>query len=95
VVESGAGRLSRIDPATGKVSTMADGLAFEPPMPGAPPTTIFNGVAVGPSGAIYVTGAEERALYRIDRPAALPRTGGPGRTCSGWLLPDCWCLRWG
>jgi sugar lactone lactonase YvrE len=80
VVESGAGRLSRVDPATGRVSTVADGLAFEPPMPGAPPTTTFNGVAVGPSGAIYVTGAGEGVLYRIDRPAgrpvALPRTGG-------------------
>jgi len=80
VVESGAGRLSRIDSATGKASVVADGLAFEPPMPGAPPPTIFNGVAVGPSGAIYVSGAGESVLYRIDRPAgqpaALPRTGG-------------------
>jgi sugar lactone lactonase YvrE len=68
VVESGAGRLSRIDPATGKVSIVADGLSFETPLPGAPPTTSFNGVAVGSSGAIYVW-----TLYRRPNVAWLMR----------------------
>jgi hypothetical protein len=39
VVESGAGRLSRIDLATGRINTVADGLALgAPSIPGAPPT---------------------------------------------------------
>jgi hypothetical protein len=29
------------------------------------PTLFFNGVAVGPSGAIYVTGDKDNVLYRI------------------------------
>jgi hypothetical protein len=32
---------------------------------GYPPTWIFNGVAVGPSGAIYITGDVTNVLYRI------------------------------
>ena len=33
---------------------------------GYPPSWIFNGVAVGPSGAIYVTGDISNVLYRIE-----------------------------
>jgi sugar lactone lactonase YvrE len=68
VVEGGAGRLSRIDLATGRVSTVADGLALgAPSIPGlAPPTWIFNGVAVGQSGAVYVSGDKANVLYRFD-----------------------------
>jgi len=66
VVESGAGRLSRIDLATGQVSTVADGLALGVEgTPGYPPTWTFSGVAVGPSGAIYVTGDVANVLYRF------------------------------
>jgi len=69
VVEAGVGRLSRVDAATGEVSTVADELALGAPgIPGMPPTWIFNGVAIGPSGAIYVTGDVENVIYRI-RPA--------------------------
>ena len=66
VVETGAGRLSRIDPTTGGVSVVTDGL--EPGIQGpeyAPPTLFFDGVAVGPSGAIYVTDNVNNALLRI------------------------------
>ena len=65
VVETGAGRLSRIDPATGEVSTVAEGLALgaEGIPEAAPPTWFFNGVAVGPSGVIYVTGDIANVLY--------------------------------
>ncbi len=66
VVESGAGRLSRIDPATGDVSVVASNLALGiPPSPGWPPTWFFNGVAVGDGGDIYVTGDVENVVYRI------------------------------
>ena len=65
VVESGAGRLTRIDPATGATSTVAEGLAIG--LAGSPPTYVMNGVAVGPSGDIYVTGDVNNVLYRIRR----------------------------
>jgi streptogramin lyase len=66
VVESGAGRLSRIDPSTGEVTSVAEGLALGAPgPPGYPPTWTFNGVAVGPSGNIYVTSDVSNALYRF------------------------------
>jgi sugar lactone lactonase YvrE len=66
VVEAGAGRLSRVDVATGEVSTVADGLALGAPgVPGMPPTWIFNGVAIAESGTIYVTGDVENVVYRI------------------------------
>ena len=69
VVEAAAGRLSRVDVATGEVSAVADSLALGAPgIPGMPPTWIFNGVAIGPSGTIYVTGDIENIIYRI-RPA--------------------------
>lgn len=66
VVEAGAQRLSRIDLTTGEVSIMVDGLELgvESP-PGVPPTWGFNGVAVGSSGAIYITGDVTNVLYRI------------------------------
>ena len=66
VVEAGAGRLTRIDPATGVKSTVATGLALGTAAPpGAPPTWMFNGVAVGPKGDIYVTGDTAAVIYRF------------------------------
>jgi sugar lactone lactonase YvrE len=66
VVETGAGRLSRIDTETGEVSLVADDLALGyPAAPGFPPTYVFNGVDVGPSGNIYVTGDIDNVLYCI------------------------------
>jgi len=67
VVEAGAGRLSFINTATGEVSAVAEGLELgaEGP-PGVPGTWGFNGVAVGPSGAVYVTGDTGNLLYRIE-----------------------------
>ena len=66
VVESGAGCLSRIDPATGVVTMIAEGLELGAPgVPGYPPTWMFNGVTVGSSGHIYVTGDKANLLYRF------------------------------
>jgi sugar lactone lactonase YvrE len=65
VVESGAGRLTRILPS-GAMVTVAEGLALGAPAhPSAPPAWMFNGVAIGPSGAIYVTGDAADVIYRI------------------------------
>jgi sugar lactone lactonase YvrE len=70
VVESGAGRLSRIDLATGQVSTVATDLELGAVgTPSMPPTWVFNGVAVGERGDIYVTGDIGNVIYRItERP---------------------------
>jgi sugar lactone lactonase YvrE len=66
VVESRAGRLARIDRKTGEVTTMAEGLELGASgAPNWPPTWAFNGVAVGTSGAIYVTGDKANVLYRL------------------------------
>ncbi|MFC1714280.1 ester cyclase [Candidatus Poribacteria bacterium] len=56
VVETKAGRLSRVDLMNGKASAVAEGLALDfPGVEGYPPTWGFNGVAVGQSGDIYIT----------------------------------------
>lgn len=66
VVETGIGSLSKIYLQTGEVSVIAKGLEIgAPAIPGLPPTFIFNGVAVGPSGTIYVTGDKTNVFYRI------------------------------
>jgi sugar lactone lactonase YvrE len=63
VVESEIGRLSRVDPATGEVTTVVDGLPRC--LQSDHPTWIFNGVAVGPSGTIFVTSDSENTLFTI------------------------------
>ena len=63
VVESDAGRLSRIDAVTGEVTTVVSGIT--PCLQSNHPTWIFNGVAVAPSGAIYVTCDAGNSLYRV------------------------------
>jgi streptogramin lyase len=60
VVEATAGQLARIDPVTGNVTTLAEGLRLSYTF------GFVNGVAVGPSDAIYVTGRKADVLYRIE-----------------------------
>jgi len=56
VAETGAGRLSHIDLATGEVFALVEGLALGlPGSPAFPPSHICTGVAVGSSGTIYIT----------------------------------------
>lgn len=101
VVEAGAGCLSRIDPATGEVSTIAEGLQLGAEgTPGFPGIWGFNGVAVGPSGTIYVTGDTGSVLYRIEAleeapvitpPRSLPATGSGGALADeGSGVPSWW-----
>jgi sugar lactone lactonase YvrE len=74
VVESGSGRLSRIDLTTGQVGPIATGLAVQSSgPPRVPGTWVFNGVAVGQSGVIYVTGDLDNVLYRFEPHVADPR----------------------
>ena len=66
VVEAGAHRLSRVVPGSGAVIPLVEGLALG--VPGAPgflPSLYFSGVAVGPSGAIYVTGDAGHVVYKL------------------------------
>ncbi len=74
VAEAGLpGRLSRVDPQIGASSVLVEGL----------PVGLFSGVALGSSGAVYVTGSSPPALYRFDLetfyvPAAAHKTGVAG-----------------
>jgi sugar lactone lactonase YvrE len=66
VVESLAQRLSLVDLGEGAVvKTLVDDLAVgQAAPPGLAPHWIFDGVAVGPSGAIYLSAS---GLYRYER----------------------------
>ncbi len=66
VVETGASRLSKIDLATGEVTTIVEGLELsDPGLEGLPPTWGFDGVAVGSTGAIYISGGGANVVYRV------------------------------
>ena len=63
IVEAGAGRLARIDLTTGEISTVAE-LKFRVSTTKTIPP-VSDGVAVGPSGAIYITSYVENQLFVI------------------------------
>lgn len=66
VVQAGAGRLSRIDPATGKVTTVADGLQLGlQGSAGGPPTWALSSVAVARNGTLFVSGDVADVIYRL------------------------------
>ena len=66
VVEAGAGRVLSIDPETGAMLQVAEGLETNVPATGAfPRTMIFNGIAVSGDTA-YVTGDRINAIYTVD-----------------------------
>lgn len=68
VVETGASRISRIDLSKGEVTTIAEGLKLGlPALTGFPPTWSFDGVAIGQSGTIYVTGFGKNVIYAVSK----------------------------
>lgn len=68
VVETGAGRLSRVDTTTGEVTTVVENLNYSAPgLEGLPPTWGFDDVTVGLTGTIYVTGGGSNVLYRVTK----------------------------
>jgi len=68
VVETGASRLSRVSLSTGKITPIAEGLKLgQPALEGFPPTWSFDGVAIGKSGKIYVSGWENNIIYVITK----------------------------
>lgn len=68
VVETGLSQLSRIDLTTGDVTMIVDGLELSgPSLEGFPPTWFFDGVAIGQSGDIYVSGGGSNVIYRVNQ----------------------------
>lgn len=66
VVEAGADRLTRIDPATGRKTTLVTGLELgSEQSAGAPPAVPLSSVAVGRNGTTFVTGDAGNVVYRI------------------------------
>lgn len=66
VAEVGQRRVLEIDPKTGKSEIVASNLAMGLPAPkGMPPAFVPTGVAVGKSGAIYVSSDIRNAIYKI------------------------------
>ena len=71
VAEVGKRRLVAIHPETGEIEELATDLPIGlPALPGAPPSYVTTGVAVGPDGSVYFTSDLENAIYRL--PAELP-----------------------
>ncbi|MCD4749946.1 MAG: hypothetical protein K8R59_11280 [Thermoanaerobaculales bacterium] len=70
VVEGTAGRVSRIRLESGMVTSVVSGLELSAVGTGIlPPFNTLNGIAVGPSGALYVSGDLGVKVYRL-----VPRT---------------------
>lgn len=66
VVETGAQRLVRIDPATGEKQIIASNLPVGiPPAPDTPPHWILNGVTIDRFGAIYVSSDLDNKILKI------------------------------
>jgi glucose/arabinose dehydrogenase len=70
VAEVGEKRIVAIDPKTGDRQIIARNLAIG--LGGykdGPPAFVTTGVAVGPSGAVYVSSDQRNALYKLTPPA--------------------------
>jgi sugar lactone lactonase YvrE len=66
VAEVGLRRLIAIDPKDGAITPLATNLAIGlPGFQGGPPAYVPTGVAVGRSGAIYVTSDVRNAIYKL------------------------------
>jgi sugar lactone lactonase YvrE len=68
VVETGASRLSRVNLTTGEVTPIAEGLKLgADALEGFPPTWGLDGVVVGKSGNIYVSGYGNNSIYSFSK----------------------------
>ena len=66
VVEGNAGRVSRVNPQSGAVTPVVSGLALGLAGIGTlPPFATLTGIAVGPSGAVYVSGDAGLVVYKL------------------------------
>ena len=70
VAEVGQKRVVAIDPAHGTKTVIASNLDIGlSPYPGGPPGLVTTGVAVGKTGAVYVSSDLRNALYKLTPPA--------------------------
>jgi len=70
VAEVGRKRVLAIDPANGERRVIASNLDIGlPGYPGGPPQLVTTGVAVGRSGAVYVSSDIRNAIYKLLPPA--------------------------
>lgn len=66
VAEVGQKRIVAIDPATGAKTVIASNLDIGlPTYPGGPPALVPTGVAIGRTGAVYVSSDIRNALYKL------------------------------
>jgi sugar lactone lactonase YvrE len=66
VAEGALARLTEVNPATGKLRTVADKLPIGlSGGPGMPPPYVATGVDVGPDGSIYFSANRNNGVYRI------------------------------
>ena len=69
VAEVGQKRVVAIDPATGAKTVIASNLDIGlEPFPGGPPALVPTGVAVGKTGAVYVSSDRRNAMYKLTPP---------------------------
>ena len=69
VAEVGQKRVVAIDPATGAKTVIASNLDLGlEPYPGGPPALVPTGVAVGKTGAVYVSSDRRNAMYKLTPP---------------------------
>ena len=69
VAEVGQKRVVAIDPATGAKTVIASNLdSGLEPFPGGPPALVPTGVAVGKTGAVYVSSDRRNAMYKLTPP---------------------------
>jgi sugar lactone lactonase YvrE len=69
IAEVGQRRVVSIDPATGNKKVIASNLDIGlPAYPGGPPALVPTGVAVGKTGAIYVSSDTRNAIYKLTPP---------------------------
>ncbi len=69
VAEVGQKRVVAIDPATGAKTVIASNLDIGlEPYPGGPPALVPTGVAVGRTGAVYVSSDRRNAMYKLTPP---------------------------
>ncbi len=88
VMESIAGRLSRVDPATGSVTPLVSGLQLSGDNDGAlmlPPFGSPAGVAVSSSGTVFVAADEANVIFKLTpRSVHLPAASTDGAAGSRW-----------
>ena len=67
IVEAEASRILHVN-GEGERREIASFPAGTPGLPGLPPSQIFNGIDMDEDGNLFVTGEQDRVLYRVKAP---------------------------